>query len=497
MKCRRCREPAVIDVRRHNAAFCRDCFLHHCREQVRRAIDDFEMLQPGERVLVAVSGGKDSLGLWHLLAALGYPADGLYVGLGIGDYSDRSGRFAHDFADQHGYKLHHVDIRGEYGFDIPEGSRAAKRAPCSACGLSKRHLFNAVALEHGYAALATGHNLDDEAAVLFGNVLRWERGYLGRQYPVLPAADGFVRKVKPLIRLGERELAAYCVLAGIDYIVEECPMAAGNRHLGYKEVLNTIEERSPGSKAAFVFGFLERAHDRFAPDAADEREDLGPAANAARPHPATSVPSAACRRAPPAPAFRSASNPAALSTDGPRGTFAAGDRVLLTDNRKRRHLVTLAAGGQFHTHAGIIEHDALIGHPEGITVRSSRGARLVAVRPTLSEYILEMPRGAQVIYPKDIGPILMLADVFPGARIFESGIGSGALTTALLRAVGPMAASPATSYATTSPRPRSVTSLRSSAKTFPSTCRYATPTKASTRTNSIGSCSTYPSRGGS
>jgi tRNA (adenine57-N1/adenine58-N1)-methyltransferase catalytic subunit len=126
-----------------------------------------------------------------------------------------------------------------------------------------------------------------------------------------------------------------------------------------------------------------------------------------------------------------------LSTDGPRGTFAAGDRVLLTDNRKRRHLVTLAAGGQFHTHAGIIEHDALIGHPEGITVRSSRGARLVAVRPTLSEYILEMPRGAQVIYPKDIGPILMLADVFPGARIFESGIGSGALTTALLRAVGP------------------------------------------------------------
>ncbi|MCU1428583.1 MAG: tRNA(1-methyladenosine) methyltransferase-like methyltransferase [Actinomycetia bacterium] len=119
------------------------------------------------------------------------------------------------------------------------------------------------------------------------------------------------------------------------------------------------------------------------------------------------------------------------------GLFNAGDRALLTDNRKRRHLVTLVAGGQFHTHAGIIEHDDLIGHPEGLTVRSSRGARLVAVRPTLSEYILEMPRGAQVIYPKDIGPILMLADVFAGARILESGIGSGALTTALLRAIGP------------------------------------------------------------
>jgi tRNA (adenine57-N1/adenine58-N1)-methyltransferase len=117
--------------------------------------------------------------------------------------------------------------------------------------------------------------------------------------------------------------------------------------------------------------------------------------------------------------------------------FRSGDRVLLVDNKKRRHLVTLEAGGQFHTHAGIVAHDDLIGRADGTTVHTSRGARLVAVRPTLSEYVLEMPRGAQVIYPKDIGPILVLADVFPGARVLESGVGSGALTTALLRAVGP------------------------------------------------------------
>ena len=89
--------------------------------------------------------------------------------------------------------------------------------------------------------VATGHNLDDEAAVLFGNVLRWDTDYLGRQQPVLPGPHGFPRKVKPLVRLGEREMAAYCVVRGIDYIVEECPMAAGNRHLGYKEALNAIE----------------------------------------------------------------------------------------------------------------------------------------------------------------------------------------------------------------------------------------------------------------
>lgn len=117
--------------------------------------------------------------------------------------------------------------------------------------------------------------------------------------------------------------------------------------------------------------------------------------------------------------------------------FAPDDRVLLVDNKRRRHLITLAPGGEFHSHTGVLLHDDLLGSPEGITVRTSKGARLVALRPTLAEYVLEMPRGAQVIYPKDLGPILMLADVFPGARILESGVGSGALTMALLRAIGP------------------------------------------------------------
>ncbi len=117
--------------------------------------------------------------------------------------------------------------------------------------------------------------------------------------------------------------------------------------------------------------------------------------------------------------------------------FTPGDRVLLIDSKNRRHLVHLAEGGQFHSHAGVLEHDAILGREEGISVRSSLGARLIVLRPTLAEYVLKMPRGAQVIYPKDLGPILILADVFPGARVLESGIGSGALTTTLLRAIGP------------------------------------------------------------
>lgn len=216
------------------------------------------MIAPHERVLVAVSGGKDSLMVWDVLRDLGYRADGVYLGLGIGAYSEHSREYARTFAKQRDLVLIEVDVPTEVGFGIPDAAAAVRRSPCSACGLSKRHLLNRAAIDRGYDVLVTGHNLDDEAAVLFGNVLNWQVDYLARQRPVLPSTDGFVRRVKPLIRVSERETAAYCVLAGIDYVIEECPMAAGNRHLRYKEQLNELEEHSPGAKASFYLQFVER-----------------------------------------------------------------------------------------------------------------------------------------------------------------------------------------------------------------------------------------------
>jgi tRNA (adenine57-N1/adenine58-N1)-methyltransferase len=114
--------------------------------------------------------------------------------------------------------------------------------------------------------------------------------------------------------------------------------------------------------------------------------------------------------------------------------FVAGERVLLLDSKARRYLITLVEGGEFHTHAGFVRHVDLLGQPEGSVVRSTTGARYTAVRPTLAEFILKMPRGAQVIYPKDLGAIIMLADLFPGARVLEAGVGSGALSMTMLRA---------------------------------------------------------------
>jgi tRNA (adenine57-N1/adenine58-N1)-methyltransferase catalytic subunit len=117
--------------------------------------------------------------------------------------------------------------------------------------------------------------------------------------------------------------------------------------------------------------------------------------------------------------------------------FEVGERVLLLDAQGRRYLVRLQAAGTFHFHGGAVPHDLILGSDEGTVVHSTTGARLVCLRPTLADFVLKMPRGAQVVYPKDIGAILVEADIAPGCRVLEAGTGSGALTIALCRAAGP------------------------------------------------------------
>ncbi len=258
MRCRSCRGDAVIEIRRHHAAFCTEHFLVMFRTQVEKAIRRHQMMAPDDRILLAVSGGKDSLALWDVLLDLDYDVTGLYLGLGIEDYSDRSHEIARAFAEERRARLLTVDLRRDYGYDIPTAGRRGSRSTCAVCGLSKRYVFNRAALEGGFDVVATGHNLDDEAATLLGNTLRWQTDAISRQSPVLPSRDGMVRKVKPLHRLSELETAAYAFLRGIDYVVEECPLVAGNTQLRYKEAMNAIEQTSPGTKAQFFLGYLER-----------------------------------------------------------------------------------------------------------------------------------------------------------------------------------------------------------------------------------------------
>jgi uncharacterized protein (TIGR00269 family) len=280
MRCRRCKAPAVVEVRRHNAAFCRGCFVRHVHEQVNRAIAAYDMFGPEDRILVAVSGGKDSLALWDVLLGLGYLADGLYLGLGIGGYSERSREVVRAFARDRDATLLEVDLAQEYGFDVPTAGRKGSRSTCAVCGLSKRYVFNRAARDHGYDVIATGHNLDDEAATLLGNTLRWQTEYIARQFPALPAEEGLARKVKPLYRLSELETAAYAFLRGIDYVVEECPLVAGNTQLRYKEAMNRLEAASPGTKSQFFLSYLERGAPLFS---AEDTAELHPCERCGQP----------------------------------------------------------------------------------------------------------------------------------------------------------------------------------------------------------------------
>jgi uncharacterized protein (TIGR00269 family) len=248
-----------VEVRRHHAAFCGPHFLEWFTAQVERAVRRERMFTSQDRVLVAVSGGKDSLVLWDVLLRLGYRASGLHLNLGIGDYSRESQEKCEAFARQHGAELLVVDIPAEYGVGVEGLARLSGRVACSACGLSKRYLFNRVARERGFHVVATAHNLDDEAAVLLGNLIAGNTEALVRQAPVLESTHpGLVKKVKPLYRIAERETAAYAVLRGIDYVLDECPNSLGARSLLLKEALNLLEREAPGTKQSLYWNFLEK-----------------------------------------------------------------------------------------------------------------------------------------------------------------------------------------------------------------------------------------------
>lgn len=297
MKCSKCGGTAVINMRQHRLRLCAPHFVEWFVTMTQRTIEKYKMFTPADRVLVAVSGGKDSLALWDVLLALGYRAEGIYIGLGIDEeirYSAKSLDFCRRFVAEHHSDalLHIVDVEREYGQSMPVLARTRQRGrgkPCAVCGLVKRHVMNRVARDGGFAAVATGHNLDDEVAVLMQNTLHWQTGYLARQAPVLAERDGLARKVKPFIRIYEREAAAYALVRGIDYIYDECPFAKGATTNFYKELLNQLELNSPGAKQQFYLHFLQARDAGRVTFAAAERAELHPCVRCGQPTTASTL----------------------------------------------------------------------------------------------------------------------------------------------------------------------------------------------------------------
>lgn len=262
MKCRRCKATAIIDLPSHNFAFCQDCFIQFFEKQVQKGIEQYNLIEKDEKVLVALSGGKDSLALVLVLSRLGYNVTGLHIDLGIGQSSSKARGVVERFCNKHEIPLIIKEMEKE-GLAIPKVKEKLKRPICSACGKIKRYYFNQIAREYNFDALATGHNLDDEVARLTSNTLRWDRAYLSDQGPILPADDGFKKKIKPLWRVTEYETAHYAFVMGIENHYAPCPYSSGASFSILKSVWIDLELAMPGRKFDFYQGFLERGRQAF------------------------------------------------------------------------------------------------------------------------------------------------------------------------------------------------------------------------------------------
>ena len=263
MKCRICKREACVALRSHNTAFCAECFLAFFTRQVTRGIEMFNLFTKEDRILVALSGGKDSLGLMLELADQGYDVTGLHLDLGIPESSAKARALVERFCQKWNLKLHLVSFADE-GLAIPKVKTRLRRPICSVCGTIKRYYFNKVALDENYTVLATGHNLDDEVSRLFSNTLRWDQDYLSKQSPCLESENGFVRKVKPLWRLTEFETANYAFLRDIEIHYAPCPYSSGASFSVLKGLMQRLERQMPGRKMDFYQGFLKRGRPTFA-----------------------------------------------------------------------------------------------------------------------------------------------------------------------------------------------------------------------------------------
>ena len=269
------RTKAVIYLRHHRLALCREHFTEWFEKQVQKTIKQFRMFSRKEKVAVAVSGGKDSLSLWFALHRLGYETFGIHINLGIDrwNYSENSLKLCQTLSKRIDRPLIVFNLKEELGYTVEEIAKGTGRKDvCSVCGTFKRYLMNRIAQEHGFRVVATGHNLDDESALLLSNTIRWEISYLGKQYPVLPEGGGFARKVKPFCFMTEKETVSYAILNSIEFMETGCPNAGKATSRIYKQAISLLEHEMPGTKLRFYKEFLKKARPLFERELKEQTE---------------------------------------------------------------------------------------------------------------------------------------------------------------------------------------------------------------------------------
>ncbi|MCX7653756.1 MAG: TIGR00269 family protein [Fervidobacterium sp.] len=261
MKCKKCHSQAVIHLRAHNIALCKEHFIEFFEKRVQKAVNDFKMFKRDDKILVALSSGKDSSSVLYALKRLGYNVEGLF--LKMGPHTNAAENIVRRVSEFVQVPVHIYDTTKHFvGLGTSEIARIVKRPVCSICGIVRRYWMNRYAVQNGYDALVTGHNMDDEATFLFGNILNWQVEYFSRQWPVLEKThQKFVKKAKPLIYVTERETYAYAFLNEIPFMEQKCPFSKDATSSNYKKYLNLIENEQPGTKHRLLFGYFDNLKD--------------------------------------------------------------------------------------------------------------------------------------------------------------------------------------------------------------------------------------------
>ncbi len=256
-RCRKCKAKASVFIPHHKLPLCDKDFLIWFEDYLLRTINKYKMFSKKDKILLAISGGKDSLVLWKSLSNLGYKVDGVFIDLGIDDFSLLSKRISRNFAEEIERPLYVISLEKELGFTIPKLRYKTKKY-CSICGSIKRYFLNRFARINNYDVILTGHNLDDEASSLLSNTINWQLKYLARKFPVLQSTNGFVKKAKPLCRFTAYEIKEYAKLSNINYLEEQCPLSPEATRLIYVEILEELEKRMPGTKLRFYSDYLKK-----------------------------------------------------------------------------------------------------------------------------------------------------------------------------------------------------------------------------------------------
>lgn len=262
--CRVCGKEAAVRLRYANLWLCREHFLEFFERRVERTLRRYGMVREGDRIGVAVSGGKDSMVALYVLSRLGervgFEVCGLHIDLGISaeNYSRVCLQRVVEAFRELGLVYRVLSLKEEYGFTVEEAAKRVRRPQCAVCGLVRRYVLNKMALEMGVTKLATGHHLNDFAVFIVNNVVHANYAYLARLKPMLLARAGLVARIRPLLETPEHDIAAYARFLGIRYADIRCPYGAEEPTKVVGRFLEIVEKRSPGITMMMVRGFIAR-----------------------------------------------------------------------------------------------------------------------------------------------------------------------------------------------------------------------------------------------